>query len=258
MNRPLVSVIIPAHNTEEFIGDAVRCVLSQSYENYEIIVIDDGSTDRSAEIAISLAPDARVLSQPNLGAAAARNAGLIAARGDYIAFLDADDWWHPRKLELQIRHFRVCDECIAAYCSWSEWTRGDSGVFAIPRVCATTIDPHVLVPELSGFLYTKLLLDSVIHTSSVMFRRATVEQTGYFDTSLHRGQDLDYWLRASRLGEFHKLAAVLSAYRIYEGSAVTRATATNYRSLVIERAIDTWGLADTAGNKCDPNAARRK
>ena len=102
-----VSVILPVYNAEHFIDAAIRSVLGQTYRNFEIIVIDDGSTDRSREIVEHFEQPIHYFHQPNRGAAAARNAGLSLARGDWIAFLDADDIWEERKLELQMGYARA-------------------------------------------------------------------------------------------------------------------------------------------------------
>ena len=98
-----VSAVIPAYNAEQFISDPIQSVLAQTYEIAEIIVVDDGSSDHTAEVAAGF-PRTRVIRQPNGGQAAARNTGVQAALGEWIAFLDHDDVWHPRKTEIQLKH----------------------------------------------------------------------------------------------------------------------------------------------------------
>lgn len=105
-NLPFVSVIIPAYNAEAFIGRTLESVLAQTYENIEVLVVDDGSRDRTAEIVASFAQkDSRVilLKQQNAGVAAARNLAIEKSRGEYIAPLDADDIWYPSKLDKQVQ-----------------------------------------------------------------------------------------------------------------------------------------------------------
>ncbi len=99
-SSPSVSAVIPAYNAESFLADAIRSVLAQTYEVVEIIVVDDGSLDRTAEVAAAF-PRTRVVRQPNKGQASARNAGIAVAEGEWIAFLDADDLWLPQKTEIQ-------------------------------------------------------------------------------------------------------------------------------------------------------------
>src|SRR5690606_16535185 len=111
---PLVSIVIPAHNASAYVGEAVRSVLSQTVENIEVIVVDDGSVDGTAEVLEGIRdPRLRVIRQPNRGASAARNAGLSAmGPSRFVAFLDADDRWDPRKLEMQIRYMDENPDCV--------------------------------------------------------------------------------------------------------------------------------------------------
>jgi len=102
--EPFVSVIVPAYNAENFLGEAIESILAQTYQSYEIIVVDDGSKDRTREI-VSLYPSVIYVYQTNAGTAAARNRGVEVARGEYLSFLDADDLWMPDKLQLQMAAF---------------------------------------------------------------------------------------------------------------------------------------------------------
>jgi len=106
MNHPLISVIICVYNGGAFLEGAIQCVLAQSFLDYELIVVDDGSTDRTAQIAESHREVTLLKHETNLGPASARNTGIRSARGQYIAFLDADDRWPPHKLEVQIQFHR--------------------------------------------------------------------------------------------------------------------------------------------------------
>ena len=105
-DRPLVSIIMPAHNREAYIGEAVESALSQDYENVELIVVDDGSTDRTYEILSDFGERIRLFRQHNAGPGAARNRGLDHAGGEFIAFLDSDDVWAPGKLRAQVSHLQ--------------------------------------------------------------------------------------------------------------------------------------------------------
>jgi len=102
--NPLVSVIVPVYNGEEYLGEAIESIISQTYDPLEIIVVDDGSTDSSREIILSF-PQIKYIYQENKGHAAARNQGIKASKGDFIAFLDADDFWVPEKISMQISEF---------------------------------------------------------------------------------------------------------------------------------------------------------
>ena len=110
MTDPLVSCVVPVHNGERYLGEALDSIAAQTHRPIEIIVVDDGSTDGSAAVAGRHPAAVRLHAQPNAGPAAARNRGLRDARGEYLAFLDADDLWHPEKLARQLARFRVRPE----------------------------------------------------------------------------------------------------------------------------------------------------
>src|SRR5690606_15977961 len=119
---PVVSVVVPAYNAEAYLGEALRSVLAQTYELLEVLVIDDGSQDRTADIVRELAMEderVRLLQQSNSGVADARNLGIEHARGVYIAPLDADDLFYPQKLEAQVARMESGDEAVGVvYCWW--------------------------------------------------------------------------------------------------------------------------------------------
>ena len=107
MQSPLISCIVPVYNGERYLGEAIDSILAQTYGPLEIIVVDDGSTDGTAEVVATYGDQVRYLWQPNAGQAAARNHGLSVTQGEFISFLDADDLWHPEKLDRQIARFRT-------------------------------------------------------------------------------------------------------------------------------------------------------
>jgi glycosyltransferase involved in cell wall biosynthesis len=121
---PLVSVIIPCYNAESYVGDAIRSVLAQTYPNCEIIVVDDGSTDRSLEVVRGFEPSIKVIAGPNQGGCAARNKGLDAATGDYIQFLDADDMLSPDKIKNQIAVLANASANTAVFGEWHHFLNG--------------------------------------------------------------------------------------------------------------------------------------
>src|SRR4249920_2954185 len=98
MQCPLVSVVIPTYNDDRFVGEALRSVFAQTYDNIEVVVVDDGSSDDSVKVARSFGEKVRVIQQSNAGSAVARNRGMTAARGEFISFLDADDYWLADKV----------------------------------------------------------------------------------------------------------------------------------------------------------------
>jgi len=248
---PLVSVIMPAYNTARYIGDAIDSVLSQDYPNKELIVIDDGSTDGTLEIVRDYGPAITLLTQKNQGSAVARNAGLAAARGEYLAFLDSDDIWLPGKLSVQVAHMEKYPDIGMSYSRWQVWKPDRDGQFSTPGApnqvnSAPTASPGI-VEEGSGWLYNRLLFTSLLHTITVIARRDLIETVGAFDTSLKRGQDYDYWLRASRVTEIQQLDLVLALYRLHGDGCAKKWPYVNYEKVVVENALARWGLEGPNG-----------
>ncbi len=158
MSRHQVSIIIPVHNTERFLFDTIQSVLSQTFTDYELILVDDGSTDGSREIMRDFEdrPNVRVIElRPSRGAAGARNAGLDEAKGRFICFLDADDLWEPEKLADQLNFMKSGD---VAFCFTGYEFADENGV---------SVDRIVRVPK--KLTYKKALKNTTIFTSTVMF-----------------------------------------------------------------------------------------
>jgi len=185
---PAVSVIIPAYNQGHYLRQAVQSVLDQSYDDFEIVVVDDGSTDNTREV-VGLFSDPRIcyVYQENQGLSAARNTGIGHASGAYLAYLDCDDLFLPRKLELQL-----------------EVLEGDRALGfvagqAIPIDEQGNRAGHIfrVRPPEAGH---RLLLGNPLHVGSVMVRREWQERAGFFDTSLRSYEDWDMWLRLARAG----------------------------------------------------------
>jgi glycosyltransferase involved in cell wall biosynthesis len=197
---PTVSVIIPAYNIASFVVETLESVFAQTFTNYEVIVVNDGSPDtKDFERALGPYLDRIIyLKQENGGASVARNAGLRAAHGEFVAFLDGDDVWLPNYLEEQMKFIRErgCDLACADATFF-----GDSADKAPTYMIAWMND----APEAGDFGFLELLdaKRSVI-TSGVVARRQSVIDIGLFDPELRRGQDFDLWLRLACAG--HRLS----------------------------------------------------
>ena len=241
---PLVSVIIPAYNARPYVMDAIRSVRAQGHAPLEILLIDDGSSDGTAELVAAEAPEVRIIRQSNGGVAAARNRGLREASGEFITFLDADDGWFPGKLHAQIAYLQAHPSVGVVFHRWLVWRPDAEGVYHWPSPPSSPMPEQ---PELSGWLYLPLLLDCVIHTSTVMIRRSLVDEIGLFDTTLTIGEDYDYWLRASQASPIHKLAPVYSFYRSASESLTSAPKDRNYEYLVVQRALERWGAVAPDG-----------
>lgn len=221
MSAPAVSVVLPAYNREASIAAAIQSVLRQSWRDFELIVVDDGSTDATLARAREMSdPRLRVIASPrNAGPSAARNRGLAEARGDWIAFQDSDDEWLPEKLERQMRRLRdrgMGD--IAAYCGMliSSAPGQEAAARLAPR--------YVPGPELArveGDLSEALLARSLISTQTLMARRAVLTRIGGFDTTLSALEDWDCALRLSDHGSFAFVDAPL-VIQTFSANSLTR------------------------------------
>ena len=180
---PLVSAIIPTYNRVSFVREAINSVLAQKYTDYEIIVVDDGSNDNTHAVLTALNQQIRIIRQPNLGVSAARNAGILAAKGTYLAFLDSDDLWQKNKLLHQIQFFQ--NHPAAKICYTGEtWIRNGRHINQTKN--------HT---KYDGWIFEHLLPRCIISASSIMFHREIIEKVGLFDTSLTVCEDYDMWLR---------------------------------------------------------------
>lgn len=249
--QPLVSVIIPTYNCGEFIAEAVQSVIDQDYQAKEIIVVNDGSTDDTSAVLKRFGNAIHVIDQRNCGPPAARNAGVRKAHGAYVAFLDADDVWLPHKLTRQVRYLEAHTEAGGVYTAWQVWERSDDGGFVRPPCIGHELDEGIVDRENSGWLYNRLLLESLLLTTTVMLRASLVRKIGEFDVTLFNGDDYDYWIRASRFAEIHKLKSVSALYRVRSSSVSTTPQRRNFEHEVICKAIDRWGLVGPDGLESD-------
>lgn len=257
---PMVSVVIPAYNAESYIAEAVDSVLEQDYPNKEIIIVDDGSTDQTVKILEQYGDRIRLIKQANSGSAVARNAGISAASGSYITFLDSDDVWLPGKLTVQVAYMERHPEIDLIQARWQVWEQELDGSFSRPaEICP--VETKALpppIPELSGWIYHLLLLDCIVWTSVVMVRRRLVNAVGGFDDRYARGQDYQYWLRASRYTPIHKLDCVMALYRQHSDNSTHGCPRRNYAIEIIDSAIAEWGLAGPDGSKPGLAPLRRR
>lgn len=213
MDGELVSVVIPAHNASAFVAEAIGSVLTQSYEKLEVVVVDDGSSDGTAEIADSFEDERlRVIRQSNAGPSRARNNGLAMTSGDFVAFLDADDLWFPNKLERQLLSLRS-DERISAIGCLMHY-RSSSG--RVLGVTGQTVEDS----DQERIINARLL---PFPLSATLFRRSTVDAVGGFDEVLRdAAEDLDLLARVGRHGRIACIDEVLGVYRIHPGSLSAR------------------------------------
>ncbi len=187
--QPVVSVIIPTFNREKFIGAAIQSVLEQTFQNFEIIVVNDGSTDGTAEVIKSFPADKlRYIYQPNHGRSNARNHALRLSTGHYIAFLDSDDLYLPGKLELQVSYLDAHPDVDMVYTS--AYCMDENGNPINRRYDA----------KVSGRIYQDIafFVPVTITLPTVMARREVFDKVGDFDEKMERFEDTDMWRRISK------------------------------------------------------------
>jgi teichuronic acid biosynthesis glycosyltransferase TuaG len=217
MNSPLVSIILPLFNAGNFIQETLDSVYHQTYSNWELIVIDDGSTDRGPEIVQnSLQSDSRVIllkmNPPSGGPAAPRNCGISQAKGNFIAFLDSDDVWLPNKLEKQLKLMDQFPEIDIIGTNASIIPNGSGNSLLLFRDKRITFSQLLHAP-------LSFLGKTYVVNSSVLMRRSAAEAIGDLDTSpqLVASEDYDYWLRAlkARDASVYVCRESLVKYRVH-------------------------------------------
>ena len=209
MKTHLVSVIIPTYNCGKYIKDAIESVFSQTYKNFEIIVIDDGSTDDTENNINGYVDRITYFKQPHRGAASARNEGLKRAKGDFIAFLDADDVWEKEKLEKQIRYFEEHPEVGMVY---TDLYRIDM------RTNRMLHRWSEVFPVKEGFLFKDLIERNFIQTSTTLIKKEVIECIGFFDETFKAYEDIDYWVRIAEKFKIGYIPEPLVKYRMFSGT----------------------------------------
>jgi teichuronic acid biosynthesis glycosyltransferase TuaG len=208
---PRVTVVIPTYNRAHIVGEAIQSVLDQAYPNLELIVVDDGSIDDTERAVAPYLGRIIFLRKPNGGPASARNHGIAAATGEYVAFLDSDDLYLPGKLARQVCEFEEDPERVLVYC-WFLISDGD-GRLRMGRRC-----------RLAGSVYRELLgecMKGPIYPSAAMIRRTALEQAGPFDETMRIADDTDLFCRLARLGPVGLIAEPLVQLRRF-GDNVSR------------------------------------
>jgi len=203
----LVSVIIPTYNRADYIVETIKSVLCQTYQKFEIIIVDDGSTDNTGDL-IKLINDPRLkyIYQSNSGLPASpRNNGIKAAKGDFIAFLDSDDLWLPEKLEKQVEILVKNNDIGLVYCNAEYFGSDYKGNSTIVKEGYT------------GDVFEKLIEKNFVPALSVMCRREVFSIAGLFDESkkLRAVEDYELWMRIAKYFKLHYVNQVLCRYRLH-------------------------------------------
>ncbi len=237
---PRVSVVIPCYNQGQYIRSTLDSVLAQTYNDVEIIVVDDGSTDNTRDQLSSYMERIQYIRQPNKGLSGARNTGFQASSGEYVMFLDSDDRLRPDALALMVASLERQADCGLVYCAWQQISSDGQRVLG---------EVH---PGQQGDILKKLLLrEFFFFASAALLRRPALERVGLFDETLPWGEDADMWLRLARAGyTFAYLDEPVLQYRVHTGSMTAAVTS---------RQIQGWhdGLRKFFSDPTLPEAIRR-
>lgn len=248
MSNPLVSVIVPTFNCAAYVRAAIDSILRQDYRPIEVVVVDDGSTDDTLAVLSTFGDRIRVFRQANAGPAAARNHAVRQARGEYLAFLDGDDLWLPGHLAGLMAHLLAHPSSKIAHGDWLVWHADADGSYPPLAIDA---QPRELSfdPQASGWIYTKLLFDSVIHIIGAVIHRSVYEAVQGFDQGLRTGSDYDFWLKVSRRFPVAKLSGAVAVYRQNPESVTNRLRTENNGYRLLSHAVASYGVSDEAGNR---------
>ena len=255
----LISVIIPVRNGRNYIHEALDSVFRQNYSNIEILIIDDGSDDYEYTELEKLDNRIIVHRLSGDGVSHARNFAMELARGEYFAFLDADDVWFPGKLIAQVGYCERHPQAGCVFGGFTKWERDSTGEF--PPASSLAIDCRALTandPKRSGWIYTRLLMGLLVGMNTAMIRREVFDQLGGFDESMRIGEDYMFWLKVSRVFEMHALDGSVALYRRHGSSAMRRLDDNNHLAAILETAVSRWGLSNPDGTYLDPKAFRQR
>jgi glycosyltransferase involved in cell wall biosynthesis len=226
-SSPLISVVIPSYNHGGFVIEAVDSALAQTYENIEVIVIDDGSEDDTAERLARYGDRVRYHRQENQGLSAARNTGIRLAAGEWVAFLDADDVWHPQKLQLQVAALLANPDLVLLGAPGRTVT--DTATRAIDELPETSVVHRLTLRD--------FLVGTPFGPSSMVIRRDCFGKVGAFDVGLGSVEDRDLCLRVAARHPSARIEAVSWWYREHDGQ-MSRNAQRMYENYV--RVLDTF------------------
>ena len=214
--NPVVSVIIPTYNTAKYIGQTINSVLGQNYKDHEVIVVDDGSTDNTKEVLEPYMEQIRYIRQKNSGRAGARNTGIKAARGKYIAFLDSDDLWTPGKLAKQVDIMDSNKDIDFLFGDKQRFS--DDGTIIFSMFTEKGYDENFFGdPLYVRDAYKKLLQEPYIPTGTVIMKKECFDRSGLFDETIY-AEDWEFWLRIALFNNLAHSNKLWELERDREGS----------------------------------------
>ena len=237
-----VSVIIPTYNRENYISETIESVLNQTFQDFEIIVIDDGSTDKTKTKLEKFKSKIKLIEQKNSERAVSRNNGVKNSSGEYIAFLDSDDLWASDKLEKQVEILDNKKNMILTYCQSFRINEKSKKIKTAKR----QLQGH------NGPIFDKLLLRNFIVSATPLIRRENFDKTNGFESKYIPYEDWEFWLRFSLMGDFSFLNQPLAYYRIHPQQSVKLTNAKKIEevtTLLLEDSFKLRNISDQIKNK---------
>ncbi len=207
-DTPLVSVIMPAYNAETTIAESIQSVIDQTYQNWELIIVDDGSTDETSQIAESYKEKRiRLIKKANSGVADTRNLAIQWSSGSLVAFLDSDDLWMSDKLEKQVEFFISNNNIFGLV---------HTGYIEFDKIREFNPKPfkHVSKRDISGNVTSQLMIHDFVATLTVMVRKEVFDEVGLFDLNFNGTEDWDLWIRIAQKYRFGFIDLPLAKYRL--------------------------------------------
>lgn len=243
-----VSIVIPAYNAAAYLAETLYSVCESTHQDFEVVVVDDGSTDTTSEVVKTIAKfdrRVRLLSQSNCGMSAARNRGIASSNSEYIALIDSDDIWHPEKLRWQLQRLQDHPDHDFSYTDFTTFYGATPAHFGQERRTGD-IDP-----DKSGWVYHHLILDNLALPSSVLFTRNAWRALGAFRCDNQKTDDWEFLVRASQQFKFIRLAESLVLYRQHPQSLSRRLAITNDHEQMRECLLLRFGLKSPDGTVVD-------
>ena len=244
MKKPAVSIIVPTHNRFDYLREALDSIASQTYTDYEVIVVDDGSTDDTPNRISNHPVGPSVVRQSHQGPAAARNRGIKEASADVVAFLDSDDLWQPAKLETFMAALDAEPDVHVFYGPMRPIDAGGKTVPGRTKPC------H------EGRITQQLFCSSFVHIPTVVCRKATLQRVNGFDSSLAVCEDYDLWLRVSVDEPFGLVEEALALRRLHDNRLSKRLMARNLE--VKAKVLQRFYESNVANGQLDPCVAETR
>lgn len=246
---PHVSIVVPAYNTLKSLPETIASLLAQTYADFEVIVVDDGSTDGTADWVLAHPdPRLRLVRQANRGLAGARNGGIIAARGTLIGFCDGDDLWEPAKLEMHVAYLAAHPEVGVSYSAslLVDKHNRSLGIVQAPRITDVTA-AHILMRNPVGNGSAPVIRAQTLN--DIAYRPAGQSRTWYFDETLRQSEDIECWIRIALTTRwsFGGLREPLTRYRIVAGGL----------SANLDKQFATWAAMADKVRVMAPDFAKR-